>query len=151
MPFAAELQLHEGEPSYALARHPTDPALLASAGGNDRTVILRLADTEAGLQVHILTELTGHTDTVEHVRFSTDGRLLATGALDGSIRLWNVDDWSLHKSLEGPTEVTVILMNAAFANLLCLHSGLTGIQRGPFWRPEARTAPSGCGMRKLAR
>jgi WD40 repeat protein len=37
--------------------------------------------------------LLGHTDQVEAVAFSPDGRCLATGSRDGSVRLWNVPDF----------------------------------------------------------
>jgi WD40 repeat protein len=35
--------------------------------------------------------LTGGTGPVDSVTFSTDGRMLASGNLDGTIRLWNLD------------------------------------------------------------
>jgi WD40 repeat protein len=34
--------------------------------------------------------LTGHTDWVESVSFSPDGRLLASGSWDKTIKLWQV-------------------------------------------------------------
>lgn len=106
---AAELELHEGEPSYQLAVHPTDATLVASAGGNDKTSIFRvtIAAKDERLQVDLVAELAGHTDTVEKVAFSVDGMFLASGSLDGTVRIWKVHDWSLHCVLEGPSEVTV--------------------------------------------
>jgi WD40 repeat protein len=44
-------------------------------------------------QVERLHTLNAHTDRVYGLDFSTDGRLLASGSWDGTIRLWNVETW----------------------------------------------------------
>ena len=51
--------------------------------------MVRLWDT--GTWEHKRT-LTGHTDQVDSVAFSLDGKLLATGSDDGTVILWKVAD-----------------------------------------------------------
>ncbi len=43
----------------------------------------------------------GHKGVVSEVQFSPDGTYLATAGIDGSIRLWHVDDGQLHATLDG--------------------------------------------------
>jgi len=47
-------------------------------------------------------ELTGHTDTVCSVGFSADGALLATGGLDGTVRVWDAASGTPRRTLDGP-------------------------------------------------
>ena len=49
-------------------------------------------------------ELTGHTDTVCSVGFSADGTLLATGGLDGTVRVWDVATAAPLRTLDGPAD-----------------------------------------------
>jgi WD40 repeat protein/tRNA A-37 threonylcarbamoyl transferase component Bud32 len=57
-----------------------------------------LAHSEENL---LLKTLTGHTNGVESVSFSPDGKYLASGSRDGIIKLWNVSDGSLIRTFEG--------------------------------------------------
>jgi WD40 repeat protein len=61
-----------------------DGRLLALPNGID----VVLYDRESGT---IVRTLTGHTDRVFRGGFSSDGKRYASGAIDGSIKIWNVD------------------------------------------------------------
>ena len=47
------------------------------------------------------TVLLGHTDAVYDVVFSPDGKLLASGSYDNSVKLWRVTDGTMVATLEG--------------------------------------------------
>lgn len=54
-------------------------------GGNQR--IGRVLDWRADKEVSVLL---GHIDTIKQIRFSPDDKLVITGGIDGTIRIWNL-------------------------------------------------------------
>ncbi|KAL7754152.1 60S ribosomal subunit assembly or modification protein [Sorochytrium milnesiophthora] len=87
------------KPVYAVAIHPTDPALVLSGGENDTAYLWNATNGE---RIHTFA---GHTDSVIAVGFNHDGSMCATGGMDGAVRVWQVATGELLVALEGPEEV----------------------------------------------
>ncbi|MEO0928987.1 MAG: hypothetical protein AAFY63_24410, partial [Cyanobacteria bacterium J06643_13] len=66
---------------------------MASAS-SDKTVKLWSVDGQ------LLHTLQGHKDSVYEVRFSPDGKTIATASVDKTVKLWSVDGQLLH-TLQG--------------------------------------------------
>ncbi|KMT10369.1 hypothetical protein BVRB_5g115000 [Beta vulgaris subsp. vulgaris] len=131
---------HHKKSLYAVACSPKDAALVASGGGDNLACLWRI-----GCEKRI-DELVGHEESISSLAFSTDGQLLASGGLDGCVKIWNISgnlkctleghdkdtefEWvrwhsSAHLVLAGCTDATVWLWNAdrdACLNVLCGHS-----------------------------
>ncbi|KAG2074258.1 ribosome biogenesis protein Sqt1 [Suillus decipiens] len=89
---------------FAISCHPTEP-LAVSGGEDDLGYIWDITDGE------VIVKLTGHADSVCSASFSSDGQMVATGGMDGRVRIWRrvgtVDfrNWEFLTELQGPDEV----------------------------------------------
>ena len=98
---------------FGVDLHPLDPTVAVSGGEDDLAHLWR---TDTGAEI---VQLSGHTDSVTSVGFSFDGEMVATGGMDGRVRVWRrvkgsegYLSWEFLTNLEGPDEVNV---SAAFA------------------------------------
>jgi ribosome assembly protein SQT1 len=152
---------HQGS-VFAVSSHPTEP-LAASGGEDDLGYIWDITDAE------IIVKLTGHTDSVTSTAFSADGEMIATGGMDGKVRIWrrvgkeNWRTWEFLTELLGPDEVmwirwhpkgnvllagsndtTVWLWQLPSGNVMQVFAGHTGaVQCGEF-TPDGKRIVTAC-------
>ena len=89
---------------YSVAWSPVTKDLVATGGADDRAFLWRVGEEAFMENEGEVKELKGHTDTVSVLVFSADGSMLASGGMDGMVRIWNPTDGSLIQALEGPSE-----------------------------------------------
>lgn len=82
---------------YSTHLNPADQTMCVSGDGNDQAYIWNVTDGK------VLHRLTGHTDTVTNCRFSVDGKYVATGSMDATVRVYTTEDGALKTTLEGPS------------------------------------------------
>ncbi|KAL1739956.1 WD40-repeat-containing domain protein [Schizophyllum fasciatum] len=147
---------------FTISGHPTEP-LAASGGEDDMGYIWDITDGE------VLVKLTGHTDSVTCTSWSHDGEMVATGGMDGKVRLWrrvgkeNWRTWEFLTELQGPDEVmflrwhpkgyvllagsndtTLWLWQLPSGNTMQVFAGHTGpVQCGEF-TPDGKNIVSAC-------
>lgn len=72
-------------------------------------------------------KLTGHTDSVAATAWSSDGEMVATGGMDGRVRVWrhvgkqDWKTWEFLTELQGPDEVMVSPLSVTFCVLSKTH------------------------------
>lgn len=85
-------------PIYAVALHGN---WAVTGAGDDLGYVWDVTNGE------MIMKLDGHTDSVTNVQFSGDGKFLATGGMDGQVRIWSVEEKKLEVAVEGGREVLV--------------------------------------------
>jgi transcription initiation factor TFIID subunit 5 len=73
---------------------------MLATGGEDRRI--RIWDLAAS---NVIKELKGHTDTVYSLTWSPDSSLLSSGAIAGTLRLWDVKGPTYHSRPSSPSFV----------------------------------------------
>ena len=89
----------------SLAFSPNGEMIAGGTGGEwslfqGRENVIRIWESQTG---QLLYTLTGHLSAVTAVAFSLDGSLLASGSLDGTIKLWNAKTFQERLTLNQPS------------------------------------------------
>ncbi|OLY81450.1 putative WD repeat-containing protein [Smittium mucronatum] len=88
------------EPVYSVAINPVDTNIVVSGGGDDTAYVWRRDTGE------LVQKLDKHSDSVTAVGFSVDGQYVASGGMDGKIKVYKTNPITPHFVFEdGPDEV----------------------------------------------
>ncbi|KAL1409117.1 60S ribosomal subunit assembly or modification protein [Vanrija albida] len=105
----------ENQSIFALSLHPAfpNPPLAVSGGEDDTAYVYAPLPPGTGAEINADTfnpiTLDGHTDSVVAAEWSSDGAYVATGGMDGRVRVWKHDDnfatWAVVADLESGSEI----------------------------------------------
>ncbi len=102
-----ELDLKE-DPRYGEKRTSLEQQLKRQEEQARRAALLAAPPGKPLASSNLLSTLTGHTHTVHAVAWSPDGRLLASGGLDNTMRIWNLANGQTVTTLEEDPEDGVV-------------------------------------------
>lgn len=77
-----QIRSHGEGAVFSISPHPISPVLAVSGGEDDNGYLWRMDTGEE------IAKLSGHTDSVITTDWSKDGELVATGGMDGRVRVW---------------------------------------------------------------
>lgn len=89
--------LDHGGSIQSVVFSPIDNSLVASAGGHNAIKLWNLRENTVKV-------LTDHTDIVNSVAFSPDGKLMVSSSEDNTIKMWDVSEW---QSVETAKPITI--------------------------------------------
>ena len=96
-----QLNIATGSPASTMCISP-DRKWIAANGPANTVRLFNATDGAAG------PTLTGHTDVITSLQFTSDGLQLVSGSLDQSICVWNIADGSLAGRIDTPTPVQAV-------------------------------------------
>ncbi|WP_238845190.1 WD40 repeat domain-containing protein [Nocardia terpenica] len=130
-----------------------DGKMVVTSGADDNSI--RMWNVGTGQQVG---ELNGHTDTVNSLAITGDGKRLVSGSVDGTIRLWDIDaKRQVGSAIQAGGPVTSLALSPDGKRILSSefdNAENTGVVR--FWdidsgKPTAElTSTNGTGMGSVA-
>jgi ribosome assembly protein SQT1 len=109
-----QLELVHQDHIYTVANVPTAPYnTFISGDGDDKCYVWNIVPEGNTYKCVKRSELPGHTETVEFIKFNHDGKLLVTGGMNNVLRVWSADknmEFTVKCKLEnGPAETDDIL------------------------------------------
>ncbi|WP_165553007.1 WD40 repeat domain-containing protein [Kribbella speibonae] len=95
------------ESATAIAMGPGGDVFAVASGGKEtgRPAVVTVRSTDAGFASQKV--LSGHALQVASLAFSNDGKFLASGSDDTTIRLWSLDEGASIMTLEGHTDMVL--------------------------------------------
>jgi WD40 repeat protein len=90
----------------------------------------------------------GHKDTVSQAKFNFDGKLIATGSYDGTVKIWDVPTGKMAANLEGPSDLIEVSPPIFFPPKFDFRLFVGIPKEMQFWR-EVKTIRFGCGWLRV--
>lgn len=145
---------------YCVAISPTNQDICATGSGDELGYLWSITSGEK------LATLSGHTDSITSIQFSTDGLYLATAGMDGLVRVWKVRQspnigcefvtvleagsevmWMQfhpkgHVLIAGTSDSTVWMWNLPKGDVMGVFAGHTASCTSGCWAPDGKSFAS---------